>query len=561
MKESSSTRAKDCRYSTVPFQLTDKNQDVCDVREDSLLLKPLCVDANQSKVFVAKPSSSSLTSPVEYCLQDEPLKDDPLLSIMPHIEKGSAKQVPPLQEHKNNSDHDDFLLGMLVSTELVQSLTDLTVNKSMERIDDDMENSPIVIHLKRQSRGKDTNQHLSASLGSEIVLSTPARATTESVKAKRGTLKGAFRISSNKEHIDPGTDGSTSRSGGEIPLLIGPNPAVHHEVPVALCPAYDFSSSPNPLQASLQPPVSPFHRVSATGSPMHMLKVKSLPQSPAHSLNYPGESFFPPPAQAYGTDTLSSSARPTSRLRKNGIASMALRGVSKYHGSVYGTGNHGYASRPPSRVMYSGGRRTPDQPRPMSSPSRPSSGSVGFRHRILKRRTKATNRGEFTIAEDETAGARSKAASVLDGDEVMKLGEEIRTTMRVNIDEMPDGLEGDEEGPKKLNPNVTPFRKGLGPQIKRRSSYWDGDLKEVMNSPARKKVRGGCKGTEVMKEAFGDGDGDNEFVERCGSQFKETVRPRVSFNKDSTGKMERAGEVLKKTLIGCGERGWIGDEG
>jgi len=368
---------------------------------------------------------------------------------------------------------------------------------------------------------------------------------------------------------------------------------------------------------------------------MQMLKVKSPPQSPAHSLHYPRESFFPPPAQAfhrpqslakrlscssnrapsiadhlqlgwhdatppatqsdtpayvfstaiakvesyfpapdlkihdsYDTDTLPSSARSTRRLGMNGIASAALRGVSKYHGSVHGTGNHGYSSRSPSRVMHTGAGRTPDQPRSMSTPPRlsrprlgrprPSSGSVGFRHGILKRRTKVTNRGEFAIAEDETASARSEAASVLDGDELMKLDEEIRTTMTVSIDEMPDWLEGDEQGGKELSPNVTPFRKGLGPPIKRRSSYWDEDLKEVMSSPARKKVSRRCKGREarssLMREGFEDGD-DEEFVERHRSRFKETVRPRVSFNEeDLREEMERVGEVLKKTLIGCGER-------
>jgi len=97
--------------------------------------------------------------------------------------------------------------------------------------------------------------------------------------------------------------------------------------------------------------------------------------------------------------------------------------------------------------------------------------------------------------EDEPAGTEQidPKFRLEEGEEVMEIDEETRAAVRMSLyGGAPPESTGDVgRGIKELSPNVVPWRKGHGPpggRKKRRPSYWDGDLEEVLHSPAARRA-------------------------------------------------------------------------
>ncbi|KIX92209.1 uncharacterized protein Z520_12090 [Fonsecaea multimorphosa CBS 102226] len=298
------------------------------------------------------------------------------------------------------------------------------------------------------------------------------------------------------------------------------------------------------------PPV-PFSRASATGSPMPLLRARSPAKSPGgighNAWNPPAESsqsrshhehinrtylttaseHFQPgwyyakesphpsprpgPAMysfstaaakvvgqdpapdsrirdSYRTDTLTPLAKPPSRFRKNGIIALArARGVAKHYGDPP------YSSRPPQRRMQRGWSHLPDNMQFRSSPPR-SSVESALRSQPKKRsRETETPRREILEPEEAATESIDPKLKLEEGEEVIEVDEETRAAVRMSLfgTPAPSASSDTGRGMKELSPNVMIWRKGAGPPVsrkKRRPSYWDADLEEVMRSPAARHV-------------------------------------------------------------------------
>ena len=291
----------------------------------------------------------------------------------------------------------------------------------------------------------------------------------------------------------------------------------------------------------LQPPMAPFSRASSTGSPLPIPRFKSPPSS-AHRMSeqypqayhggrqpYHGESHrqvrhkpsFPheasehfrpgwyytqsqPPSMqsgrrneysfstaaakvvgrsaapdslirdSYRTDTLTPLARPIGKYRKTGIAAIAsARGVSKYYGEHSGR-------RPSNHQTRTGTRRPryhPDVRFRSSPPPQP-----------LDMGAEPYKRQRPRDLDDEIYRDDISHATGTD------LDEETRAAIRLSL------LAAEASGPnhaghgqplRELSPNVMTCRgTDRRQRKKRRPSYWDGDLKEVQASPARRDMEG-----------------------------------------------------------------------
>ncbi|KPI43691.1 uncharacterized protein AB675_6422 [Cyphellophora attinorum] len=276
----------------------------------------------------------------------------------------------------------------------------------------------------------------------------------------------------------------------------------------------------------LQPPMPPYSRASSTGSPMAFPKFKSPPSStgrgaehwldPAyHSAHHirsrpsfqretsehfqPGWYYKPSQSQSsgrkrneysfstaagkvggrsaapdslirdsYRTDTLTPLARPIGKYRKTGIAAMAsAKGVSKYYGD--------FGGRRSDRPTRSGTRRPRNRSgvRFRSSPP-PQAREMAFE---VQKRPRPRD------LEDDVSDEQSQT---------LELDEDTRAAIRMSLlaSETPESR-GTRRGLRELSPNVVTAR---GPdhrlRKKRRPSYWDGDLKEIQESPARRDENG-----------------------------------------------------------------------
>jgi hypothetical protein len=87
--------------------------------------------------------------------------------------------------------------------------------------------------------------------------------------------------------------------------------------------------------------------------------------------------------------------------------------------------------------------------------------------------------------DDEPIGARE------DDSQVMELDDDTRAAIRMSLfgTETPEMLHA-RESLRELSPNVATTRKDKRQRKKRRPSYWDGDLKEIQNSPAARDSEG-----------------------------------------------------------------------
>ncbi|KIW13239.1 hypothetical protein PV08_08426 [Exophiala spinifera] len=193
---------------------------------------------------------------------------------------------------------------------------------------------------------------------------------------------------------------------------------------------------------------------------------------------------------SYRTDTLTPLARPPSRFRKHGVAAIATaRGVSKYYGRSYGP-------RPSLHQKRSNGTRLPDEVRFRSSPPRSTTDSDQAYPTQPRQRSRELEGPSIEVPASISTEAVSMdpRLKLEDGEDIIEIDEETRAAVRMSlyggttID--PHGSDAS-RGLKDLSPNVMQWRKGHRPpksRRKRRPSYWDTDLKEVMRSPAARHV-------------------------------------------------------------------------
>ncbi|EXJ71651.1 uncharacterized protein A1O5_05459 [Cladophialophora psammophila CBS 110553] len=191
---------------------------------------------------------------------------------------------------------------------------------------------------------------------------------------------------------------------------------------------------------------------------------------------------------SYRTDTLTPLAKPPSRFRKNGIVALAsARGVGKHYGGP------SYLSRPLQRCMQPARSRLPDNLQFRSSPPRSSVESAQS-SQVKKRSREAETPTNDSLEDDQMAKESIDPKLKLEeGEEVIEVDEETRAAVRMSIFGTSAARASCDtgRGVKELSPNVMVWRKGSGPSVsrkKRRPSYWDGDLEEVMRSPAARHV-------------------------------------------------------------------------
>lgn len=188
---------------------------------------------------------------------------------------------------------------------------------------------------------------------------------------------------------------------------------------------------------------------------------------------------------SYRTDTLTPLAKPPSRFKKNGILALAnSRGVGKYYGGQTSQ------PRPHNRHKYFNEARSPDAVRFRSSPPRSFAESVHPGQ--TRKRTRDAEARRIEIFEDEVIREEDEIEidpkmKLEEGEEVIEVDEETRAAVRMSLYGTPSA----DSGMKELSPNVMEWRKGerpSGSRKKRRPSYWDGDLEEIVRSPAARHV-------------------------------------------------------------------------
>lgn len=187
---------------------------------------------------------------------------------------------------------------------------------------------------------------------------------------------------------------------------------------------------------------------------------------------------------SYRTDTLTPLAKPPSRFRKNGILALAnSRGVGKYYG---GQVCH---PRTHNRHMHFNETRSPDDVRFRSSPPRSFADSVGIQTR---KRARDVDSRRMEIFEDDAIREEDEIdidpkLRLEEGEEVIEIDEETRAAVRMSLYGTPSA----ESSMKELSPNVMAWKRGgstSGSRKKRRPSYWDGDLEEIVRRPTARHV-------------------------------------------------------------------------
>ncbi|KEF51170.1 uncharacterized protein A1O9_12784 [Exophiala aquamarina CBS 119918] len=188
---------------------------------------------------------------------------------------------------------------------------------------------------------------------------------------------------------------------------------------------------------------------------------------------------------SYRTDTLTPLAKPPSRFRKNGILALAgSRGAGKYYGAQ---GSH---PRAHDRHMHFNEPRSSPDVRFRSSPPRSSSDSS--RPTQSRKRARETDSRRMEIFEDDAIREEDELEidpklKLEEDEEVIEVDEETRAAVRMSL----YGTPPVESSMKELSPNVMAWRKGArtsGSRKKRRPSYWDGDLEEIVRNPAARHV-------------------------------------------------------------------------
>jgi hypothetical protein len=463
--------------------------------------------------------------------------------------------------------------------ELEKTMTQLKVCSDDENVDMELEESPIIRHLKRMS-AEITSPAKRSDIGDpEIFLSEPAEAAAESAKAKRGLLR---RLFPRKEHrhslkIEDATPLSKIEMMDKTPC---PDPTLHKLMSMGVCPDPGahlrftppnmpdspmvaltpevamnlFRNSPSPLDASLRAPDPPFRRTSATGSPMPFIRphTATAASSPGPYYEHTGMSSYgpPPPGRpsrrpgtrngppamasehfqpgwyyarepnrptegvnstvysfstaaakldgqsaapdsrirdSYRTDTLTPLAKVPSRFRKTGLGALAGPQAA---GRLYDEPERQQSRH--GRPHTSRSHRAGDiQFR--SSPPRPPQRMVSANQK--RRRGRESDDERIDVYEDVRPASGPRLE---EGEEPIEVDEDTRAAVRMSLyGSEPESNRGGRQGMHEVSPNVTTWRKGMRqPRKKRRPSYWDGDLKQIRDSPAGRQVHSIQPGAE-----------------------------------------------------------------
>ena len=537
------------RYSTAPGLLAQAH---IDVREPFPENEPLLPDlsgaiAHAANTPGAEPVSSGFNTPEDHDMDVGDTESGMVLPPLPDTSPLANRFIDIDAADAPRSSSSPCQKTPLL-TNLEGPLTELNVNRTRQGPADDDSLSPAIAYLQRQSTSPEPPEVTSEDSGDQpIFLSTPAKAAAESARAKRGLQSSRLRSTSDKENFAPGmicpdpsvhtnprdlcpdprrhTQGpprvrmSTPSTFGQQSARTTPNPYFHNHHP-----------SPSPFRASLYPPPQHLRRADSSGSPLPVLKFKSLPTSqrqsyfssaageyaqpptaiirppsghaPSAAEHFqPGWSHYPPTAtdipkpksvnysfstaaakvvgsspapdlrirDSYRTDTLTPLARPASRYRKNGIGAIAARGPARPLPPT----NYSPWPSTAGPGNFRPGTAPPSSRHGMTSPdaprfmsSPPKPSGYSACMPTKRRRPKGASR-DFDIAEDASLPGTP-----------MEIDEDIQAAVRMSISGITDTPTDD--GPR-LSPNVTPFRKGRGVIVKRprTASYWDHDLPEV----------------------------------------------------------------------------------
>lgn len=556
------TQVKDWRYSLAPQLLAASDVDVREPLPERSPTLPVML-GNEDELDVdpaTEPLSSGFNSPAGG------------LTAGPRRDTGGEhhSQLEACDASQNASSP---LVG---ETELAKSMTRMRVCSDDENIDMDLDESPIITHLKRMSADTPSITQYSESDDKEIFMSEPAEAAAQSAKAKRSLLRRLFprrdHGSSPVSECQPASPSETASD--QLPC---PDPSLHKLISMGTCPdpvAHLRTTPPNLLNApmisitpeaaialaqhtpstresTLLPPAPPFHRASSTGSPMPFIRPHTAksspgpmydayrqsnfgqrpsphprsqpPYRPATRNGHPGmasEHFQPgwyyaqEPAQpaerlnpmtysfstaaakvegqsaapdseirdSYRTDTLTVLAKPPSRYRKTGMGALAsAHGIGKYYDGPDRMNSR--ATRPDTSRSHRPRNNIQFRSSPPRAPEHMDSGHQ------KRRRPRELEDDSFDVHEDEADEAKlmGSAARLRASEEPIEVDEATRAAVRMSLygPETPEALQGEREGLKEISPNVTSWRKGMRqPKKKRKPSYWDGDLKQIRESPA-----------------------------------------------------------------------------
>ena len=133
-----------------------------------------------------------------------------------------------------------------------------------------------------------------------------------------------------------------------------------------------------------------------------------------------------------------------------------------------------------------------------------------------------------------------------EGEEVIEVDEDTRAAVRMSLFGAATPETASEGGGlQELSPNVFLYRKGTGPsgsRKKRRPSYWDGDLEEVVRSPAARHVVSSPVRKDDVKSLQADVEFDTDFTD------KENEAPEFENKKDEVFKIAERPTVLEEDI-------------
>ncbi|RMZ91285.1 hypothetical protein DV736_g1499, partial [Chaetothyriales sp. CBS 134916] len=280
------------RFSVAPNAIAGLDQDVREPVEGYLPTLPTnlpTVALDEGELVGDEPVSSGFTSPIVSQAADTDAVD--FLPALP--------SSPPVRESVERDQTE--LFGTAHSdTELEGPMTGLKVSPDEENGGCALEESPTVAHLKRMSADAMGSGSSDSNGNVPIVLSETAEAAAESARAKRGLLRNLFGRRESRNSTTPREQIHDSSGSSKSPGISCPDPALHRLIAGGHCPdpsVHLRHPSPLALQHGLPitpeavmgwphytpgvvqggwypPPPIPFHRATATGSPMPFARAR-----------------------------------------------------------------------------------------------------------------------------------------------------------------------------------------------------------------------------------------------------------------------------------------------
>lgn len=503
------------RYSTAPENLATPYHDVREPLPSPTLPDPLpLLDLINEECGGTEPASSGFTSP--YLIAGQAVSSRYAAGIaLP----SSLPDTPGEDEYLASRLHGS---KVICSTPLEKSMEELHVSGSTG-ISDQVDDSPIVNHLRRKSAGGSSVLPQSSSPERIIYLSESAEAAAESAKAKRKLLKDTFKIDHDQmvdEMPDAEAYSHNPRCRSDLnvedfqqmrqkrrSLTPCPDPSAHLmqfsrlERPISVTDT-DMLMTDHSLTHGQMYPTLVMPRTTATGSPMPFPRMRPRPPT-AQSDPYAGSidpiGYFPPVHIVHDHFSPAWPQRP-GRPSVQPTYSFSTA-ASKVHGSnqapdyrirdSYKTDTLTALARPPNRYRRNGigadivprgvsryYQRPPSSMRPSSAKSRPSSrrtyngdNEVHFRSSPPKApgpqpfiplsRKRAID-DSFLVADGQVHAKHwNTRGSAPQSEEIIQLDDETSAAVRMSIfgTNTPEALHHARQGLRELSPNVQLYRK------------------------------------------------------------------------------------------------------